>query len=260
MINRLQRILETRYLGRTAEHHQQIDSTNTRARQLIQDGCPHGTLIIAEDQTAGRGRHGRTWMSSAEKDLLFSIVLRLSLPTERQGLLTLAIANAVADSIHTFCPSLFVSLKWPNDVLVNGKKAVGILVESRMSTSETVFVAGIGINVNRDTFPDELAATATSLAGELGEPIDRILLLAATLARIEYHLEILQLNPDQTISTFLTWLDERFKTSPLRAILYNQSVWEGTFENIAPDGALLLKTFNGITKLYAADVTFSQST
>lgn len=258
MINALSSILQTRGLGRTAEHHEEIDSTNARGWQLVDEGSPHGTLVVADHQTAGRGRHGRTWENVPGKDLLFSVILRQSFPADHQGLLTPALANATYNAISTLHPSLAVSLKWPNDILLSRKKTCGILVESRISGSETVFVAGIGVNVNRNGFPDKLANRATSVAQELGSSVDRISLLAEILLHVEQELDTLAAAPERIISSFVDGLDDHFKNGTLKANLYNQSVLEGVFEDVATDGALLLRTSSGIMRLYAADVTFTQ--
>jgi BirA family biotin operon repressor/biotin-[acetyl-CoA-carboxylase] ligase len=139
-------------IGLPRVHHRETDSTNERAKALALAGAPHGTLVTAEDQTAGRGRQGRTWTASAGDALLLSLVLR-SLDE------LLPFRAAVAVSLALPVPS---QIKWPNDVWVEGRKVSGILVEGR--PQEGWAVLGIGVNVTTREFPEELADIATSLA------------------------------------------------------------------------------------------------
>ena len=141
-------------IGLPRVHHRVTDSTNERAKELALAGAPHGTLVTADEQTAGRGRQGRTWSAEPGDALLLSLVLRS--PDE---LLPLRAAVAVAESIP-----LPAQIKWPNDVWLEGKKVSGILVEGR--PQEGWAVLGIGLNVATRSFPDELSEIATSLALE----------------------------------------------------------------------------------------------
>lgn len=160
-------------LGRPRLHLRVCTSTNARARDLAAAGAPHGTLVTADEQTAGRGRQGRTWSAPAGEALLLSLVVR-----EHDGLLPLRAGLAVADVAH-----VDALVKWPNDVLVEGRKVAGVLVEGR--PQEGWAVLGIGVNVAVEAFPEELQATAGSL-GRGRE--DREPFLAELLAALDTRL------------------------------------------------------------------------
>ena len=177
--------LQTNRFGRSGlELHARIDSTNRRAHALAVDGAAEGTVVLAESQTAGRGRRGRSWHSPAGVNLYLSIVLRPHVTADRIGLLPLVAGVAVADAVEEtagFAPDL----KWPNDLQHGGKKIVGILAEAELSGSVPSFVVlGIGINVNQPATPD-VAASVGTLAEAAGHPLDRLVVLARLLKRLE---------------------------------------------------------------------------
>jgi BirA family biotin operon repressor/biotin-[acetyl-CoA-carboxylase] ligase len=163
-----------------------IGSTMTEAARLAADGCPSGTVVAAEEQTAGQGRHGHFWHSERGAGLYLSIVLRLRLPADSLPVLTMALGLAAADAIHRVT-GLQPDLRWPNDVLLNGRKVAGILVQLTADAA----IAGIGINVNHTALPPGLADEATSLRIATGRPQSRDELLAALLAAIDVHTNLL---------------------------------------------------------------------
>ena len=180
--------LKTSVLGRgDIEFHDSIGSTNARAKDLAAAGAPEGTLTTADAQTLGRGRLGRAWHSPPGRNLYFSLVLKPNLPPERTPLITLAAGLGVAEAIkkHT---GLDIQIKWPNDLLIDGKKIVGILCEMEMQGPKVAFVIlGIGINVNlalSDLTP-EIAKTASSLMIASGKSWERPELLAEILYHVE---------------------------------------------------------------------------
>jgi BirA family transcriptional regulator, biotin operon repressor / biotin---[acetyl-CoA-carboxylase] ligase len=164
-------------IGLPHAHHRTTDSTNARARELAAAGAPHGTLVTADEQTAGRGRQGRTWLAAPGEALLMSVVIREPRPT-----LPLAAAVAVAEALDELVAA-GARIKWPNDVWIDGRKVAGILVEGR--PQEGWAVLGIGVNVGAREFPAELAGTATSLAlnGSAASVADVLVELAARLER-----------------------------------------------------------------------------
>jgi BirA family biotin operon repressor/biotin-[acetyl-CoA-carboxylase] ligase len=171
---------------RTIEWHAEIDSTQHRARELGRDGAGEGTVVIAEAQTAGRGRLGRTWHSPPGRNLYCSILLRPALVPGVVPQLALAVGLGVAEAIETL--GLRPKLKWPNDVLVDGRKAVGILTEMEAELERVrLVIVGIGVNVNLDhgDLPPYLRDTATSLKMAAGRQIDRVGFTAALLAAVE---------------------------------------------------------------------------
>jgi BirA family biotin operon repressor/biotin-[acetyl-CoA-carboxylase] ligase len=147
--------------GAPHRHYAQTDSTNTRARELAAAGAPHGTVVTAGEQTAGRGRQGRTWTAPAGKALLYTALLRPL--EERHMMLPLAVPLAVCEAAEALQPGLECRVKWPNDVLVDGRKLAGVLIEARPRDGWAVIGVGLNLAIAPDEFPPELRATATSL-------------------------------------------------------------------------------------------------
>jgi BirA family biotin operon repressor/biotin-[acetyl-CoA-carboxylase] ligase len=144
-------------------HFASTDSTNTRARELAEALAPHGTVVTAGEQSAGRGRQGRTWTAPPGKALLYSAILRPL--DERHLLLPLAVPLAVCEAAESLRPGLECAIKWPNDVWVEGRKLGGILIEARPQDGWAVIGVGLNLTIERDEFPPELRETATSLFG-----------------------------------------------------------------------------------------------
>lgn len=181
--------LSTSWLGRTVKVMKTVDSTNLEARRLAEAGASHGTLVTAEEQTAGKGRRGRSWVSVPGQGVWMSFVLRPDVELENSSMLTLIAALAVEKGIRD-AAGVEGKIKWPNDVLVNGKKVCGILTELSAQMDELNYiVVGIGINANIDQFPEEVRDKATSLFLETGEPADRIKLLSQVLDHFEQDYE-----------------------------------------------------------------------
>jgi|YelNatPaOPRAMG01_1025707.scaffolds.fasta_scaffold15286_4 BirA family biotin operon repressor/biotin-[acetyl-CoA-carboxylase] ligase len=164
-----------------------LDSTMTEAQRLAAEGCPHLTAVVAEEQTAGRGRHGRAWHSARGEGLYVTVVLRLDLGPEDLPAITLALGLATAAAI-TDVADVVCDLRWPNDVLVNGKKCAGVLTELHGGA----ILAGIGVNANQISFPEDLADIATSLRIATGKPASLDVLLASLLARVDEITGLLQ--------------------------------------------------------------------
>lgn len=155
-------------------------STMIEAARLAGAGCPSGTAVGAEEQTAGQGRYGRSWHSERESGLYVSVVLRLPLPAADLPVLTLALGLATAEAIAR-ATGLGCDLRWPNDVLIDGKKCAGILAQA----ADGAFIAGLGINVNHASFPAELAPQAISLRMAAGHPHSRERLLGELLRAVD---------------------------------------------------------------------------
>ena len=153
-----------------------VDSTNLIVKDWARQGAEEGRCAVAEAQTAGRGRRGRSWISPPGENLYFSILLRPQAEASHVAMITLLMAIAVTQSVREL--HLDAKIKWPNDVVVNGKKICGILTEMYQSAAGSFFlVIGTGINVNQKEFPEEVKKTAGSLALELGADVDREVLL-----------------------------------------------------------------------------------
>ncbi len=148
--------------------YEETDSTNTRARALAEEGAPEGTMTVAERQNAGKGRRGRSWSSPPGSGIFMSLVLRPDIPPSQASMVTLAAAVAVARGIRQ-ATGVQAMIKWPNDLVLSGKKICGILTEMTTELESIQYaVVGIGINVNTEEFPQELSGTATSLFLETG--------------------------------------------------------------------------------------------
>lgn len=158
-------------------YFEEIDSTNAEAKRMARAGAGHGLVVAAEKQTAGRGRRGRDWESPAGKNLYFSVLLRPEFLPETAPMLTLVMAYSAAKTI-TRNEGLAVQIKWPNDLVVSGKKICGILTEMNVAQAAIDYVViGIGVNVNMTDFPEDLKEKATSLCLEKGKEIEREVLL-----------------------------------------------------------------------------------
>lgn len=177
-------------IGHKVIHYFRTDSTNSAALELGAQAAPHGTVVIAEEQTAGRGRLGRKWYSEKSSGIYASIVLRPPLAPATAPVLTLMAGVAVHSAVRA-ATGLSGDIRWPNDLLINGKKVCGILTEIRAEVDRLhMVVLGIGINVNQSSMPEELREIATSLALEGGRQYSRLHLLAELLRDIEryYHM------------------------------------------------------------------------
>jgi BirA family biotin operon repressor/biotin-[acetyl-CoA-carboxylase] ligase len=184
----IRRFLSTAVLGRVEiEIHPEIGSTNARARDLAQTGAPEGTLVLAESQTSGRGRLGRSWHSPAGRNLYFTLILKPPCGPAEAALIPLTAGLAGAEAIGRLTGTQ-PEVKWPNDLMLGGRKIAGILSEMECRGVVVRFVVlGVGLNVNMTAadLPPELAAQAGSLRLALGRPFDRAKVLAAFLNRLE---------------------------------------------------------------------------
>ncbi len=185
----VQTLLRTGALGRNIRHVSETTSTNTLAAEWGAAGAPEGAVVVADFQTAGRGRLGRTWLAAPGENATFSVVLRPGLPPERLGLLTLAASLGVAEAVGDAAPGLAPRIKWPNDIYVQNRKCCGMLLESSLGAGAdvraAVVILGIGLNVNQTRFAPELARTAISLRLASGREVSRAAVLAAVLNRFE---------------------------------------------------------------------------
>lgn len=185
--------LETKELGRNLKIYKEVESTNTTAKELAAAGAVHGTAVITDTQTMGKGRLGRQFVSPAGTGMYMSVIIRPNLPIESVPLITPAVAVAAAEATEKLCGHE-VQIKWVNDLYMNGKKICGILTEASLGLemkSLDYAVIGIGINVLSvaDFFSEELRQTATSVEDETGVKVDRNAICAAVLNSLEQRLE-----------------------------------------------------------------------
>lgn len=240
--------LRTRYIGRPLHVHKTLPSTQDLARSLAEGGAPEGTVVVAEVQTAGRGRMGRVWVSPAG-GLWMSVILRPIAAPDEVPKVGLVGGVAVARAIERTC-GLRPGLRWPNDVLVNRRKVAGVLAEA--GPKALWVVLGIGVNANVD--PHALPEGATSLLAELGQPVPLRALFAATCSELEKAYELFR---GEDFGTVLAWWRARSTTLGRRVRVHVASgTYEGVAEDVDADGALLLRLPNGhLKRIVAGEVT-----
>lgn len=245
--------LTTRWLGRALHCFEQLESTNTTARELVAGGTPHGTAVIADAQTKARGRLGRSWASPAGKNLYLSIVLRSDLPVDRLPQLSLLAGVATCETIDAWHPA---TIKWPNDVLIDGRKVVGILSELAGADATRAVILGIGVNLNAESsdFPAELRDKATSLRLATGREVDRAHFTGALLNHLEARYD--QLGREGFDPIAAAWRARApMLGRPIR-VQEPGAVVEGTVIDLAEDGALRLRLADGSEhRVVAGDVT-----
>lgn len=239
-------------------HREVVDSTSRLAIDLARAGAPEGTAVVAERQTAGRGRLGRTWESPARLNLYLSVVLRPELPPAEVPRIALVAAIAVAEAIEQ-TSALEPSIKWPNDVLLGGRKTAGILTELEAEAEQVRFVVlGIGVNLNatREDFPPELRDKATSLALEAGQPVDRAAFASALLARLDVDYDELLV---RGFGGLRGRYEARHALAGRRVTVAGARGVEGTVRGIDEEGALLLETDRGVERVFSGEVTLESA-
>lgn len=177
--------LTTHRMGREIRYFSTIDSTNQFAKKIAEEGAADGTLIIADEQTAGKGRSGRHWVTRPGEAASFTLILRPKLPPDKVSMVTLVMGLAVSNTVHALY-DVDAGIKWPNDVVLDGKKICGILTEMSAEINEVHYIViGVGINANMTQIPQELMQTATSLELVLGRSVNRAQLLAVLMQEFE---------------------------------------------------------------------------
>jgi BirA family biotin operon repressor/biotin-[acetyl-CoA-carboxylase] ligase len=249
----LRPLLNTHDLGRELHAYEEIGSTSDRAKELAEDGALHGTVVVAETQTAGRGRRGRSWVSPPRKNVYFSVILRPELAAGRAPELTLVASIAICDALRQ--AGVDAGIKWPNDVLASGRKIAGILTELAAEPDRVQWVVlGVGVNVNAraEDFPEELRGEATSVLVERGTPAPRALLAAACLTALELWIDR---HAEEGFAPIRTAWRERSVTLG-REVLVREAAREitGTAVDIDDQGALLVRTAAGVERVLAGDV------
>jgi BirA family transcriptional regulator, biotin operon repressor / biotin---[acetyl-CoA-carboxylase] ligase len=227
----------------------QVDSTQTVAFALAEQGAADRTVVIADQQAAGRGRRGRVWQAPPRTSLLASILVRSRLPQARLATLSPTTAVATAEALRRVTP-LSPRLKWPHDVLVGGRKIAGILLESRsIASADPVLVIGVGVNLGQHEFPPELTGRATSVALETGHPVDRDAMLKALLEEFDTwraRLEGEGFGP----------VRERWKSlSDTIGRHVTVDGVSGTATDLDADGALLIDAGDGVRRVIAGEIS-----
>lgn len=246
--------LETEVFGRHIYFQKEVASTQLIAHDLVNEGAPHGTLVVSDHQTKGVGRLQRKWHSPNGTGIWMSLIVRPEIPLHKAPQMTLLASVAITEAIIQQT-DLSPSIKWPNDILLNGKKVVGILTELKAEADQVhAVIIGSGINVNQtaDDFPDELKNIATSMGMELDEKVDR----AALIQNIMYAFE--KRYDDYMNHGFapIKQLWETYTMTIGKDIIARtvNGQYTGKALGINDEGVLLLETTDGIQKIYSADI------
>ena len=230
-----------------------LPSTNTELARLASEGAMEGVSIVADEQTAGRGRLQRAWSSPKGAGLYFSILLRPIITQNYWPLITFMAAIAVGDALRE-AAGVETDIKWPNDLLSGERKICGILAEAIDTPRGRAVILGIGINLTQSAFPPELENVATSVSDATGRPVEREQILTALLDSLSRWYALLE-NPAQIVDA---WSNRSsYAIGKLVQVSNGDDVWQGTTCGVEPDGALRLRTASGEIKLVRAGDVYS---
>lgn len=250
--------IESTYIGRNTFFHNVIGSTNTEAKRLAEDGAEDGTLVVADQQTAGKGRRGRSWISPAGTNVYFSLLLKPDFNPSQAPMLTLVMALAVTQGIKEMAGNSAdkVKIKWPNDVVINGKKVCGILTEMSVERDYIQYVViGTGINVGLQDFAEEIKENASCLETELGMKISRSILIGKIMTAFEKYYELFKSAGD------LSELKQDYEMCLVNkgrevCVLDPKGEYKGMALGINDTGELLVELEDGTTNaVYAGEVS-----
>lgn len=255
--NELASRIRSRWAGVPLHYYDSLDSTNLQAKVEAEKGAVHGTVIVTDEQTAGRGRRGNNWKSPAGKNLYFTLLCRPSFAPDRASMLTLVMALAVKRAIETrLGRNHKAAIKWPNDIVADGKKVCGILTEMSLEGDYIQYVViGAGINVREQDFPQELADKAASLEQSGGKDISRAQLLADIMAEFE------QLYEQFTETEDLSAMRGEYESSLVNrnrevCVIDPKGEYNGIATGITDTGELLVVRGDGTAvKVYAGEVS-----
>ncbi|MDD5116275.1 MAG: biotin--[acetyl-CoA-carboxylase] ligase [Candidatus Omnitrophica bacterium] len=243
--------LNTKFIARKIHYFDYLSSTMDFAMQLGMDSAPCGTVVIAESQTKGRGRLGRSWFSPKYKGIYFSLILRPEIAPSASPILTLLNAVSICESVKNIC-GLDARIKWPNDVFVNGRKIAGILTEINAEMDKINFVViGIGLNVNNDK--RSLVAQATSLKEQLGHSLSRVALFQELLRRIEDN--YILMGKEGSGPIIEKWRNFNLTLGGRIKVHFQDRYIEGQAIGIDSDGSLLIRKDAGLVqKIFSGDI------
>ena len=252
--------IQSKQLGCKVVSFDVTDSTNVQAKLLAEQGCPHGTLVVADEQSSGRGRRGRQWISKAGEGIFMSVVLRPTFEPNYASMLTLVMAYSIAKVLERYQETsklpIDVRIKWPNDIVINQKKLCGILTEMSTEIDYINYVViGVGINVNTQVFEQEIEHIATSWKKESGTSIHRAQLIGDILYEFEYQYEkfIEKCSLKYLLDGYNSLL---INNNQMVRVLDPQASYEGIARGINDVGELLVETTDGsLQKVYAGEVS-----
>jgi len=248
-------LLQGTMFGKHIHHYYKIGSTNTVAMEAANSGAPEGSVFLAEQQLAGRGRGAHTWHSARSSGIYCSALLRPALPPSEVLILALAAGLAVRAALQEVDSRLAPDLKWPNDLLLEGKKFCGILTEMNAEATRTRYVVvGIGLNVNQASFPADLQPLATSLRLAMSTEYSRVELCAALLKSLDREYRNLLENPDAHDS-ILRRFQERSSSVRGRSVHVDENGgFEGVTEGLDSRGFLQVRTVQGVRRVLSGPV------
>jgi BirA family biotin operon repressor/biotin-[acetyl-CoA-carboxylase] ligase len=246
-------------VGRDIRVFKETSSTNDVVEKLARDGVAEGAVVFAESQTKGRGRLGRQWLSPARKGLWFSVLLRPNLRPQAATKLTVAAATSLTRAIRRQT-GLVPEIKWPNDVLIKGRKVAGVLTELNAEVDHIKYVilgVGVNVNLNASEFPADLRKLATSLKIEAGRAVSRVPLAAAILRELDT--DYARIGHDQFASLTDEWAEQCATLGQRVSIRMGSRTVHGRAESLDDDGALLLRTDHGhLERIVGGDVALEK--
>ena len=262
--------IKTKKMGKSVYYFQCTDSTNVQAKRLAEEGAVHGSVVVADEQTAGRGRRGRSWDSPAGKNLYFTLLLKPDFAPDKASMLTLVMALAVKKGLDRVFGQLLMQkecqdyvqetprsgIKWPNDLVINGRKICGILTEMVLEQSSIKnVIIGVGINLEKQDFATELVDKATSIEAECGQKLCKAELLAEIMLAFEEYYETFIKTCD------LTGLQEAYNVCLVNrdrevCVLDPKGEFHGIARGINSAGELWVEKEDGtVTEVYAGEVS-----
>ncbi len=247
--------LDGSWIGTRVYFAEEVDSTNTWGKRLAEEGAPHGTLIVADEQTQGRGRRGRSWKSPKGTNISMTLILRPDLEPSRASMLTIVMGLSVAQGLKELL-ELPIEIKWPNDAVLNGHKLCGVLTEMSAQIDYINYVVvGIGINVNLPEIPEDLKEIATSLLIETGHTVNRAEVIGAVMRAFARNYESFIETGDlsglrDAYNEILANKDRQVR------VLDPKDPYEGVALGINPRGELLVRKEDGsVSEVYAGEVS-----
>lgn len=243
--------LDTKWAAQNLIFKEVTESTNDDAKMLGEESAPHGTLVVADVQTSGRGSRGRSWETPGGSNIAMSLLVRPTAPPDKISVLTLVMGLSIAQGVEDLFADNeefadFPQIKWPNDVVIAGKKICGILTELHMNNDNTInnVVIGVGINANMNSFPEEIEDIAGSIYTQTGFKVDRSSVVAACMKRFEENYEKFEKTFDLSLLKG-EYEDRLINRDRTVKIIDHKGEYEAVALGIGDDGALKVRTSDG---------------
>ena len=252
--NEINSICKTNWMGKKVYYYDTIDSTNTEAKRLAEEGAPNGSLVLANEQTTGRGRRGRSFTSESGTGIFMTFLLKPDIAPGNASMLTLVTAMAVAKGIQVATGEA-CGIKWPNDIIIDGKKVCGILTEmSAQIECVNYVVVGIGINVQNESFDEEIAKVATSLYMETGKRFNRAQIVEAVMEQFEFYYD--QFMETQDLSSMVKEYNSYLVNMNQKVqVIDPKEPYQGTARGINKKGELIVDTWEARKLVSSGEVS-----